>query len=126
MPTTHTLVIGAGQAGLAVSRCLTDAGVDHVVLERGRIAERWRSRAVGVPAPPHPQLGDPAARLDLPRSRARRLHDRGRGRRLPDRLRRAPSTRRCSSTAPSVRSDAPTAGFAVSTDDGDVARRATS
>ncbi len=39
-----TVVIGAGQAGLAVSRCLTDAGVDHVVLERGRVAERWRSQ----------------------------------------------------------------------------------
>ena len=43
MPITDTIVIGAGQAGLAVSRCLTDRGVDHVVLERGRIAERWRS-----------------------------------------------------------------------------------
>jgi putative flavoprotein involved in K+ transport len=43
MPTTHTLVIGAGQAGLAVSRSLADAGVDHVVLERGRVGERWRS-----------------------------------------------------------------------------------
>jgi putative flavoprotein involved in K+ transport len=40
---THTLVIGAGQAGLATSRLLTDAGIDHVVLERGRIGERWRS-----------------------------------------------------------------------------------
>jgi putative flavoprotein involved in K+ transport len=37
-----TLVIGAGQAGLAMSRCLTDRGRDHVVLERGRLAERWR------------------------------------------------------------------------------------
>ena len=43
MPTIDTVVIGAGQAGLAVSRCLTDRGVDHVVLERGRVAERWRS-----------------------------------------------------------------------------------
>jgi putative flavoprotein involved in K+ transport len=43
MPTIDTLVIGAGQAGLAASRCLTDRGVDHVVLERGRVAERWRS-----------------------------------------------------------------------------------
>ena len=42
-PTTHTLVIGAGQAGLAMSRCLTDADIDHVVLERGQTAERWRS-----------------------------------------------------------------------------------
>ena len=37
------VVIGAGQAGLAMSHCLTDRGVDHVVLERGRVAERWRS-----------------------------------------------------------------------------------
>ncbi len=43
MPTTHTLVIGAGQAGLAMSRCLTDADIDHVVLERGRAAQRWRT-----------------------------------------------------------------------------------
>lgn len=38
-----TIVIGAGHAGLAMSRCLTDRGRDHVVLERGRVAERWRS-----------------------------------------------------------------------------------
>lgn len=43
MPTVHTLVIGAGQAGLAVSRCLTDRSVEHVVLERGHLADRWRS-----------------------------------------------------------------------------------
>src|SRR5690348_4773462 len=42
MLNVHTVVIGAGQAGLAMSRCLTDAGVEHVVLERGRTAERWR------------------------------------------------------------------------------------
>jgi len=40
---TDTVVIGAGQAGLAMSRCLTDRGVEHVVLERGRVAERWRT-----------------------------------------------------------------------------------
>jgi putative flavoprotein involved in K+ transport len=38
-----TLVIGGGQAGLAMSRCLSDRSVDHVVLERGRVAERWRT-----------------------------------------------------------------------------------
>jgi putative flavoprotein involved in K+ transport len=43
MPSIDTIVIGAGQAGLAMSRCLADRGVDHVVLERGRVAERWRS-----------------------------------------------------------------------------------
>jgi putative flavoprotein involved in K+ transport len=43
MTTIDTVVIGAGHAGLAVSRLLTTARCDHVVLERGRIAERWRS-----------------------------------------------------------------------------------
>jgi putative flavoprotein involved in K+ transport len=43
MDTTHTIVIGAGQAGLAASACLTERGHDHVVLERGRVAERWLS-----------------------------------------------------------------------------------
>ena len=43
MHAVETLIVGAGQAGLAVSRCLTGQGADHVVLERGRIAERWRS-----------------------------------------------------------------------------------
>lgn len=38
-----TLVVGGSQAGLAMSRCLAERGVEHVVLERGRIGERWRS-----------------------------------------------------------------------------------
>lgn len=38
-----TLVVGGGQAGLAMSAHLRASGVDHVVLERHRIAERWRS-----------------------------------------------------------------------------------
>jgi putative flavoprotein involved in K+ transport len=37
-------VIGAGQAGLATSWHLTQGGVDHVVLEAGRVGETWRSR----------------------------------------------------------------------------------
>ncbi|MEL6289732.1 MAG: NAD(P)/FAD-dependent oxidoreductase [Pseudomonadota bacterium] len=41
---TDTVVVGAGQAGIAVSEHLGAAGVPHVVLERGRIAESWRSR----------------------------------------------------------------------------------
>ncbi len=43
MTTTDTVVIGAGHAGLAVSRLLTEAGRDHVVLDRGQVGERWRS-----------------------------------------------------------------------------------
>lgn len=37
-----TLIIGAGQAGLAMSRCLSDRNIPHVVLERGEIANSWR------------------------------------------------------------------------------------
>ena len=43
MRTTDVAIIGAGQAGLAMSRCLARRGIAHVVIERGRIAERWRS-----------------------------------------------------------------------------------
>ncbi|ROT99467.1 flavin-containing monooxygenase [Histidinibacterium lentulum] len=41
--TIDTVVIGGGQAGLAMSGHLSDRGIGHVVLERHRIAERWRS-----------------------------------------------------------------------------------
>jgi len=43
MMTTHTIIIGGGQAGLAMSRCLSELGIEHVVLERGKVAERWRT-----------------------------------------------------------------------------------
>ena len=36
------MVIGAGHAGLATSRFLTDRSIDHVVLERGDVANSWR------------------------------------------------------------------------------------
>lgn len=38
-----TLVIGAGQSGIAMSEHLTQMKVPHIVLERKRVAERWRS-----------------------------------------------------------------------------------
>jgi putative flavoprotein involved in K+ transport len=39
-----TIVIGAGQAGLAMSYCLTQLGREHLVLERERVGEAWRSQ----------------------------------------------------------------------------------
>ena len=39
----NTVVVGAGQAGLAMSAHLRDHHIDHVVLERDSIAERWRN-----------------------------------------------------------------------------------
>jgi putative flavoprotein involved in K+ transport len=38
-----TLIVGAGQAGVAMSEHLSKLGVPHLVLERERIAERWRT-----------------------------------------------------------------------------------
>jgi putative flavoprotein involved in K+ transport len=39
---TTTVVIGAGHSGLAMSRRLTERSLDHVVLERGEVANSWR------------------------------------------------------------------------------------
>lgn len=44
MESVEVAIVGAGQAGLATSRYLKHAGVEHVILEAGRVAETWRSR----------------------------------------------------------------------------------
>src|SRR4249920_2604377 len=41
--TVTTIIIGAGHAGLAASRCLTERSIDHVVLERGEVANSWKT-----------------------------------------------------------------------------------
>jgi putative flavoprotein involved in K+ transport len=40
---TTAVVIGAGQSGLAMSQCLSEQSIDHVVLERHEVANSWRS-----------------------------------------------------------------------------------
>jgi putative flavoprotein involved in K+ transport len=40
----RTVVVGGGQAGLAVSRELGQRGIEHVVLEQARVAQAWRDR----------------------------------------------------------------------------------
>ncbi len=44
MQTIDTIIIGAGQAGLAASHELSERGVEHIVLERDRIGASWASR----------------------------------------------------------------------------------
>jgi Predicted flavoprotein involved in K+ transport len=39
----NTVIVGAGQAGIAMSEHLAQMQIPHVVLERSRIADRWRS-----------------------------------------------------------------------------------
>lgn len=37
------VIVGAGHAGLAMSRCLAERSIDHVVLERGEVANSWQT-----------------------------------------------------------------------------------
>ncbi|RWA75869.1 NAD(P)/FAD-dependent oxidoreductase [Mesorhizobium sp.] len=45
MKRADVVIVGGGQAGLALSHCLGQADIEHAVLERGRIGERWRSQS---------------------------------------------------------------------------------
>ncbi|MBT3532683.1 MAG: NAD(P)-binding domain-containing protein, partial [Rhodospirillaceae bacterium] len=42
MKRTTTVIIGAGQSGLAFSKQLADRSIDHVLIERGEVANSWR------------------------------------------------------------------------------------
>lgn len=42
MESTSVIVVGAGPAGLAVSACLSDTGIDHVLLDRHDVGASWR------------------------------------------------------------------------------------
>ena len=44
MMQTTAVIVGAGHAGLAMSRRLTERSIDHVVLERGEVANSWRTQ----------------------------------------------------------------------------------
>ena len=41
--TIDSVIIGAGHAGLAMSRCLSERSIEHVVLERGEVANSWKT-----------------------------------------------------------------------------------
>ena len=43
MANTTTVVVGAGHCGLAMSRCLAGRSIEHVVLERGEVANSWQN-----------------------------------------------------------------------------------
>lgn len=43
MTTVTTVIVGAGHAALAMSRCLAGRSIDHVLLERGEVAQSWRT-----------------------------------------------------------------------------------
>ena len=64
----ETVIVGGGQAGLALSYHLRALGREHLLLERGRVAERWRSERWDSLAFQFPNWSDRAAGLALPRA----------------------------------------------------------
>ena len=88
MTTIDTVVIGAGHAGLAVSKLLTGRRTRPRRARPRPVGRPLAHRALGLPAPAHPELDDPAPRLELPRARPGRLPQRRRVRRLPRGVRR--------------------------------------
>ena len=73
----NIVIIGGGQAGLAVSRCLMDYGIQSVIFERGRVGERWRSDKVrSTPSDPSEAIvagvGNILRFLAISRSRVKR------------------------------------------------------
>ena len=44
MPSTTTVIVGAGHCGLAMSHRLAARSIDHVVLERAEVANSWRTQ----------------------------------------------------------------------------------
>jgi putative flavoprotein involved in K+ transport len=63
-----TVVIGAGQSGLAMSKHLSDRGIDHVVLDRGGVANSWQTERWDSLRLLTPNWQKPVARLCLCRT----------------------------------------------------------
>ncbi|MFN0262793.1 flavin-containing monooxygenase [Tepidamorphus sp. 3E244] len=66
--TTHTLVVGAGQAGIAMSEHLRADGIEHVVLEKDRVAESWRTARWDSLVANGPAWHDRFPNLEYPKS----------------------------------------------------------
>ena len=77
-----------------MSRCLAERSIDHVVLERGEVANSWRTERWDSLRLLTPELAEPAARLRLRGRRSRRLPDDARDDRVHRRAMRARSRRR--------------------------------
>ena len=66
-----TLVVGAGQAGIALCEHLGDQGIPHLVLEKNRIAEAWRTSRWGCFGDKRSGMARPVPQFGVYRQRAR-------------------------------------------------------
>ena len=83
----EVLVVGAGQAGVAISEHLGAQAIPHLILERDRIAERWRTGRWDSLVANGPAWHDRFPGLSFSQVRPRRFRVEGPGGRLPGRLR---------------------------------------
>ena len=79
MPHVPVVVVGAGHCGLATSRHLADRSIDHVVLERGEVAQVRRVLLL--------EAGGDLGETGVARDERRRAGGGGLGRDHPERLR---------------------------------------
>jgi putative flavoprotein involved in K+ transport len=111
------VVVGAGPAGLAASVALADRGVEHLVLERDRVAgtwraQRWDSFRLNTAGWMNPMLGGQARDAYAP------------GREVVQRLERLADGRPVREGVPVTRLAPAGDGWAVATDDGELRARA--
>ena len=99
---TTAVVIGAGHAGLAMSRRLTERSIDHVVLERGEVANSWRTERWPTLRLLTPNWQTRLPGHDYAGDRPRRLHDRRRRRGLPSPATPVSSAHRCAPPRPCI------------------------
>ena len=112
------MVVGAGHCGLAMSRCLAERSIDHVVLERGEVANSWRTQRWDSLRLLTPNWMTRLPGLRLPRRRPGRLPRRARqvAALLADYAEASAAPVLTGTTVTSVRP--PRAGYLVRTDRG--------
>ncbi len=88
MSAVTTVVVGAGHSGLAMSRHLAARSIDHVVLERGEVANSWRTQRWDSLRLLTPNWMTRLPGLGLPGRRPGRVPVGPAGRRLRHRVRR--------------------------------------
>jgi putative flavoprotein involved in K+ transport len=115
-----TVIIGAGQAGLAMSYCLRERGREHILLERKRIAERWhteRWRSLHFQSPNWTlRLPGFSYQGDKPDCFA---HYREIAKFIEDYARHIEAPVRCGATVVSLEKDAASGNFLIRTEDGE-------
>lgn len=123
MEKIDTLVIGAGQAGVATSEHLGKLGIPHIVLERGRIAERWRSERWDSLVANGPAWHDRFPSMEFPGNKDAFVPKEGVAQYFEDYAQMIDAPVRTGVTVQAVAPHTDRAGFHVQTSQGDIDAR---